>query len=323
MRAVFWPFFSQQDKRTGRVLTETCGDYKMCSWMAERLRIAGWDANVVTPDDVHVPSDNVAQRLQFHAPDARKAFADADVAIVHHDHMGFPLRQMFPELKIVQGCHVDPFEPWPQFAPLMKMAWDAADLVTVLSPSMRVDTKTRVSCWPMAFDEQLFAETDELKTIDVLFVNRASATNYTRHVEFLRQIDPDWRVLFTDPTRYMEHAGLVPVSQLLRDKTHGYRYALKASKVFVALNDNGHGGLSAREAIVSGCCPVALRCPGYERLLGEDWPYFVPSLDEIRETVNHALRDGWPANKSAVQAAARAESYQSTWPTVVRDLESL
>lgn len=328
MKVSFLPFFSMQDKRTGKFLYHKEGACTQFAFFADRVQSElGWATRVLLPDprlcvDYHaislrfpqsdvtvgyVPLDNRVQRMHWDTKLLLEATDGADVAVCQHEFLAIPLRVLRPKLRIVQWCIVDPVP-----RPLFDAAWDAADLVVHKYPA------GVGSVWPMAYDEakypQLPVGAGE-RTIDVLFLPRCSADNCTHHLEAVEA----GVKYFTDPTHYLkthpEGEGLEYVDR--------YSTALRSAKVVVSLREDAYGGVAIREAVRCGCVPVLLCTEAHERLAGSDWPLFVdrPEPTLIAETVCRALQ----ANVGCVEMQRRVaqESYQASWETVKRDLEAL
>lgn len=319
-----YPFYSQQDKRTGKFLLSTCGAAKQLSFLADRLASEmRWDVSVVLPmpwqtqdrnpfrcyaERVYIPADNAIQRIHWNTVELGRLMRGVDVAVCNHELMAIPMSAI-SKAKLVQMCSVAPDA-------MFVSAWDAADLVVAqgeyAASVVRGRTETPVTFWDMAYDEEAFRRTSSERPIDVLFVARCSASNYTHHLEFLDAMEQlsGLRVAFTDVTCYLRR--LRPNLEYTTD----YVDALFSSKVAVALNDNMYGGLSIREAVRAGCVPVMLDVPGYWDLVGRDWPFLVDRLDGIADVVRRAVISG-------VAAPAPKGSYQDAWPRIREDMETL
>lgn len=330
MKVSFFPFFSMQNKRTGRFLFHQEGACAQLAFLASRIDAEfGWSTEVFLPDPRlcanyhaislsfprsevttgYVPSDNRVQRIHWDTEALRVAVEGADIAVCQHEFLSIPLRALRPSLKIVQWCVVDPVP-----LRLFQAAWDAADLVVFKHPSGMGTT------WPMAYDETEFPQVpagDGERSIDVLFLPRCSADNCTHHLEFIQACGE--RAVFTDPTNYLK---IRPEGSGLK-YADDYRTALRASKVVVSLRRDAYGGVAVREAVRCGCVPVLLRTDAHERLAGSDWPLFVERADPecIAEVVERALRTS--VDCAEMHRRVAQESYQSSWGAVKRDLEAL
>lgn len=334
MRLTIAPFYSQQDKRTGQFLLKTCGARKQLSWLASRIHEElDWSTRVYVPENVgdcafpwgwSTPNisvascipDNAVEQVHWDVPFLRQFFKDADIALLNHELLAIPVRRLFPKLKIVQMCSVRPDTA------LFAEAWRCADLVVVQSETMAKyvakSVVAQVSVWPLAFDDGDVAwrHTCE-RDVDVLFVQRCSVTNYTKHLEFLEamKLMGNLRVAFTDVTGYLRKQR----PELEYSTPDSYYQYLARSKVAVALNDNLAGGLSIREACRAGCTPVVLDAPCYNELVGDDYPYRIFRVDSAIELADVIA--------TAVEQPKRVDvshlSYQASWPQVKADLEKL
>ena len=161
---------------------------------------------------------------------------------------------------------------------------------------------------------------DTPRDIDVLFLPRCSATNYTYHEQFLGALTDlqPLRTVFADPTKYLQHMG--PLG--LEFAPYPYPELLWHCRTAVAFQDNGYGGLAIREAVRAGCVPVLLDCGCYKEWAGYNWPCLTSlNAPDIRRAVDEALHI---ARSSAyVLPDVRADSYQSTWHAARRHLEAL
>lgn len=326
MKIAIWPFYSQQDKSTGKFLLNTCGAAKQLSWLARKFTAEGWGVRVAVPwhtDEVtpfppecaRVKADmfpcNAIEQVRWDVRELDNVFRGCDVALLNHELLAIPVRRLFPKLKIVQMCSVRPDSA------MFKVAWDSADLVVAQSQTARMAfrpfTATPISVWPLAFNEQDTFAPYKNRDVDVLFVQRCSVTNYTHHEEFLQAMElmHGLRVAFTDVTEYLRKTH--PHLEYSTPET--YKQYLARSKVAVALNDNLYGGLSIREACRAGCTPVVLDAPCYHELVGERYRHFVRELkpENIADAVHTALDEPRAVDVSS-------ESYQASWPVVKRDL---
>lgn len=339
MRVALFPFHSQKDKRSGAVQTTTCGSTKQASFVARKLREAGHSVAALCAngyfnsmfEDCHrvpafVPSDNYQYRHHWDWRELMDTASGADAAICWHEHLAIPLRAMFPELRIFQLCAVKP-DPSDMFL----AAWRRATKVVVQTETMSRTVQAmmhpvgmaNVLVWPMCWDEERIGRgcvPRHSRDIDVLFVQRCSATNYTHHKEFLAAMPQmqHLRVAFVDVTRYLrkERPDLEYV------EPEGYLDALQRSKVAIALNDDGFGGQAIREAIACGCLPVVKHAECYFELCGGSWPFVVWSdFGNLANVIGEAVA---AANANFVCGAplrnALAQSYQRTWPTIAEDL---
>lgn len=302
----------------------TCGNAKQLAFIQRAVKTElRWVTSAALPDlgvgnpffrivaePVSSVLDNPSQRVHWNVKDLVRVCGGADIVVTSHEFLAIPLRRLFPKLKIVQMCNVAPDDS------LFQLAWESADLVvvqgqyakTVIAPM----TYTPVETWELAYDEDDFLIDPVEKDVDVCFVLRCSATNYTHHEEFLDSLKymPNYRTVFTDVTGYLRRQR----PELTYSTPETYIKTLMRSRVAVALNDNMYGGLATREAARAGCSLVCLDAPCYRELKGA---YFT-SLDprDIARTVRTALLSPSPVDVSKA-------SYQAAWPVVKSSLEKI
>lgn len=307
MQVTLWPFWSQQDKRTGEFL-QTCGNVKQLVALGEELRRRGHKAQLVTPQLVKMLPNNPVQRVHWDCEQIDRLTYGSDVLVTNHEYLAIPARVVAPRLKIVQMCNVAPDDP------LFTAAFNAADMVVAQGnyarQCMQQMTRTPVVTWPLAYDEDNFGRAPALRDIDVLFLQRCSANNCTHHEEFLRQMKPYWKVVFTDVTNFLKRSR----PDLAYSTPATYYDVLHRSKVVVSMHNSWYGGISIREACRAGCTPVVLRNSAYAELVGYDWPYFTDTTD-IAETVDRAL--------TAPRTVRVDESYQKWAPHAAETLRWL
>jgi len=238
---VLYPFYSQQNKETGKFLFRSCGSTKMLRFIGEQLlrdgltekirfaapdsRLWGDDLSSVVPIEwiveCEIPPNNRLQRLTWPVRYWDPIFNGADLVFNMHELIGWPLKNLYPATRVISMFTVAPTgEPWPWMTPLINLGLLHSDLVTVPSEVMAryVKSKTRdsgsmvvPSTWPLSFDREqldylLSLPPSGRRPMDFLFVFRASASNYTHHREFvqaLRLIKKPRRIAFTDTTRYL------------------------------------------------------------------------------------------------------------------------
>lgn len=369
-----YPFYGRQNKETGRFLVRSSGTSKIAGWLARQMvDDLGWKARMLLPLEelcedepfysldgvdavrVRVPASNAEQRLHWSPRDWGELVDGCDGLLSVHETIAWPIRCLHPRLRIAQITEVPPGEAFAQMDALYPLAWRAADLNAVPSRAFAdlVERETtaggafawqmptlRPRVWPLAYDERLFAAGDAEhaateRDIDVLFLPRASSTNYTRHLQFveacrrLRARGSKLSVWFTDVTRYLRRSGeadgigarFAPEP----DSQDAYRALLRRSKVVVALRSNLYS-MPVREAIRSGAFPVLASDPGYFDLVGADWLWAVDADDpgDIADGIQRAFADGlWGSSlaravRPAVDAAVARESFQSAWSRAVR-----
>jgi len=247
-RIAFLPFFSQQDKQSGKFLLHSCVATKHIMFMARKIHEElGWKIRLLVPPlkdcqtlpdwdgtgdmfDVHeapIPPENMAQRLEWYPHRWSTLFKDVDILFTSHELIGWAIKGAYPKMKVVQQHNLSPETAWPWMRPLFDLNYSAVDLLTCLSPTMqRFICKEslrseRVRLWPFAWNvQQLKDPTWSTKwgvhrDIDLLFVLRGSGTNYSHHVEFitalkvLRETGWQGKVYFPDQTRYLTENKLL------------------------------------------------------------------------------------------------------------------
>lgn len=330
MNVGFWPFFSQRDKQTGVIRVDTCGASKQAQFLMTAFAAEGHTCTTLSPrigafrDAVEclydVPATNPLQRIHWPMAALDAAFRHCDAVIAHHDYAAFPLSVIAPKARVFQVCAVKPDDR------MFQVAWDRAYRVVVQTETMRKllhpeQTLTETTVWPMCWNEaEIAPHFGGSRPIDVLFVQRCSSTNYTRHEEFLKAMMsmPKLRVAFVDVTRYLRTQR--------RDLEYvpDYVEALRSSKVAIALNNDGFGGQAIREAIVSGCTPVCLNVACYRELCGESWPYFC-TMNTIATVCKQAVHDVCEERTPRVSVPycnAVEQSYQRVAPRVLEEVLS-
>lgn len=349
MRVVLYPFFSQQDKVAGKFRLASDSGVKLYRYMARRMQERGWDVSMVLPHPMQcvdegfnpgccvlyppypVALSNLDRRCQWH-PDWLKTIAHkCDLFMTQHEFLAIPLRILEPQLRIVMECGIKPETAWPSCAGLFQLAWRAASMVHCnseeLARMVRAGGAAKAVLWQFAYNEALIGDCTGTRDVDVVFPARASETEYSNHTAFMEAVAPTaLNVVMTDPTSYLRRHGtsrFVTPSPLNGEE---YRATLRRSKVVVSLTRNGYGGYAFREAIASGCVPVALREPEYVDLLGTEWPYYAESLqpNSIRSAVEHALACGWStvpaATQNSIAERLKESSYGGAWQKALHDL---
>ena len=382
IRVVIQPFCSQQDKESHRFLLDADVTAQISRFLAASLKRDGFDVCLALPGQeqcdypawseqfeifkVYTPPGNRNQRLHFDPVSIRAMLDGCDLFITHNEIKAINLRQVVsPTLKIVHFNHLLPLGEWKWIEALQVGSWNAADLVVFLAPSLKDFAEAaslrcgynpkamNMVVWPMVFDESHVypRHIRSPGNVDLLFVQRCSANNYTHHREFLGALsvlrnEYQWkgRVVFTDPTHYLELNWArecdasgpkdLGIEFARCENRRDYYELLHQAKLAIAMmRDDLHGGVAIREAIATGCLPVLLDEPCYLNLLGEDavnWPFLVPkSLRpcEIARVVHQALRsqEQWQNNDPLDAALARirarvdTESYQKAWQRLVRE----
>jgi hypothetical protein len=356
MNVTLYPFFSQQDKRTNNFRLDSDSGVKLYAFMAEKFVERGDTVFFVLPQEYQCATDvalhkdvtvlrppfvlspnNLDRRLQWE-PSWLRNVAKTDLLLTQHEFLAYPLRCLAPKLRIIMECGIRPETAYQETAAMFELAWNAASLIhcnsQTLAQSVSQQTNTPTTEWQFAYDERDLHPGKPIvdRKIDVLFPSRASSTSYSNHELFIQAMTTvACSVLMTDPTNFLRHTnrvqdGWLPKNPLVKSQ---YYNTLGDSKVVVGLTDNGYGGYAFREAIASGCIPVALRCPEYEELLTPDWPYLVADKDPelLRRTVIDALNSRWGAIptklRMKVQYKIMEGSYETAWKRAAADMRRL
>lgn len=327
--------FPTQDKVAGRFLLKQCGAMKQMSWVANRLAselgasirfaVPNLSNSADWPQGVeHVLCDmslcNSIERIRWAPQELLRMFTGCDLAILQHEFLAIPLRRMFPKLRIIQLLQCNPDDR------LFKEAWTSADLMAVQSEMARQHVASTAwaaltTVWPLSYDADSPCDANRFRDVDILFVQRCSASNYTHHEEFLRTLpllqQTGRRVVFTDVTRYLRktHPDLAYLEYTTPDTFQDY---LERSKVVVSFHNTLYGGESIRHACRAGATPVVLCTPAYVEMCGSNYPHFVYELSpqSIYDTCMRAI-----ANPRTVDVTK--DSYQAAWPTIKRDVQEL
>lgn len=389
MRIVIQPFMSQQSKTDGKFLIESEVTTQISRFLASMLKHAGQDVFLIVPDardcDGGVypdwlksfstfprtfPIQNKNQRLEFDPVFMQAALNKADLFITHHELMAWKVRKLMGDkIKIIHFNHLMPLGDWEWMEPVQVLSWSAADLTVFLAYNLARFAKIRASVkgfenlntriWPLVYDENMIRprEVQDPADVDLLFVQRCSASNYTKHKEFISAVSilrmkykSSARVMFTDPTGYLEQNQILesPLGVAMDELDIHYAHAktredyfrlLNRSKVAVAMMTKDlHGGVAIREAIATGCLPVMLDEPCYNQMLHpyeSAWPYmirqpirtleFATLLYDILEKQSKWLTRHDLANvQKRIQSTVLRESYQKAWDDAVwPDISSL
>ena len=334
----YYPFFSQQDKRSGKFLLESDSGVKLYAYMA---RHSPWDVRFVLPPEEQceggvdvgcdvlrsppLAPDNLDRRLQWDPPWLRRV-ADCDLVLTQHEFLPIPLGAL-GRARVALEVGIRPTTAWPETAGLFPLAWAAADLVHCNSATLARELRGRgvaARVWEFGYDDAVAVPRHVHRDVDVLFNSRCSATGYTHHGAVLAALSSlPLRCVATDPTSYVRSRGghaCVPATPLTRDE---YVDLLHRSKVVVGTADNGYGGYAFQEAVAAGCLPVALRRSEYEDLLGSGWPYLC-ELSELRRCIASACERMWSGvDASRLSARIARCSYSEAWTVARGDLEAL
>jgi len=322
MRIGFYPFYSQQDKYTGLFKQRTCGNAKQLAYIANVMRTEGHQCVAMVPQgacdtplfrcetrDARLPLANPEQRLHWDVHMLKYMFHDCDVAVTNHEYMAIPLRALFPKLKIVQFCPVQPDSL------LFTEAHAAANLIVVRTPYQKSAlANANVAVWPMMYDEAEFLGVKRGEPLyQMCFLPRCSANNATNHTEFLAAIrDQQWRTIFTDVTGYLR----MRCPELVYCNTRTYIQTLHESQLVVSLYDSWSGQMGLCEAIRAGCTPVVMRTDANVKFFGHAYPYFVDrDLHVLRHVLSLALALPRPQLPDVSQV-----SFQACTQTIVESL---
>lgn len=380
MRVVIQPFMSQQSKQSGKFLIESEVTTQISRFIASMLRHEGHQVFFILPNVYDceggypdwlsmfpvisrtVPSVNKNQRLNFDAAMMHAVLNKADLFITHNELVAWKARQIVGDkVKIIHFNHLMPIGDWKWMEPVQVASWSSADLSVFLAPNLERVARIRASMkgyenlnmqvWPLVYDANMIKEraVQDSADVDILFVQRCSASNYTYHKEFISAVqvlrhgyDYHGRIMFTDPTRYLEMNEILesPLGVHIPELDIQYAHAasreeyfklLNRSKVAVAMMTKDlHGGVAIREAIATGCLPVVLDEPCYNQMLHPyqtDWPYmvrqpirtleFATLLYDIlqKQVLWESSRDLWTVHQK-IRAKVLQESYQRAWEDV-------
>lgn len=330
------PFFSQQNKDGSHLrgfLTKSCSISNINLSMAEQLKDAGHNVHILWPRgdvdqvpkgirrwEAEIPYDNKFQRISFQGEIHRdiSAYFRPDIIISHHELQSWNLRQAYgPDVKIIQFNHMLPIGDWEFMGEQQILSWNAADLVVCLSDRIKrkiesSGCKTYVEVWPYVFPQIVLEKPSGDRDIDIIFPQRCSASNYSRHMEFLDalmalrltgQTFNMPKVVFTDSTKYLSSQNqkilLKDVSsniEIQRGETREeYFNLLRRSKFAVGMIEKDfHGGIAIREAISAGCIPILGNSPALDDIGKKAKDYFRVSdaadVTEYVDTLTRALR---------------------------------
>lgn len=342
MNIAFLPYYSQQDKVTGKFRINTDSPVKFYSFMARELAKLGHDVTFYVPHSnqcvdilpidsvvgckIHYTGKNLPlcnKTRRFHWDTAWLSSLHHDMLITSHEYIAIPLKILRPTMKVIVECGFEPESSFPGANQLFPVAWSMADLVHCsnahLADMVENGSDGTPVVWRLGYDVEIAKPRNVSRYIDVLFSARASSTNYTNHNIFIDALRGEpYKVLMTDQTNYLRRTGECPIEWLPERPLVGEAYIdmLHRSKVVVGLMENGYGGHAFREAIACGCIPVALNIPEYRELLGEDYPFLCSrAAVSIRSAIEDALRFG-----TQMQSSVTKYSYQAAWPGILRDI---
>jgi len=362
------PFFSQQDKTDGHFLLQSCCTTQIARFLALALtRFSCYTVRAVVPDPkqisglspiwpcqtypVTIPRNNHDQRSNFPAEKIYPLLQDSTILISQHELLSTKIRYRFPALKIIQLNYMHPLGDWTWMTDLQVQSWRASDYIAFISSlhrehalSLAPDIADRALVWPLTYDVTYFPDKIPVvnRDIDILFGQRCSQSNYTHHREFLQAIrllqNSNWhgKVAFTDTTRWLEKFepelldGL-DVTFLHATDRLSYAKILARTKCAIAMMEQDlHGGIAIREAIISGAIPLLLDTPAYRELLGPaaaNWPGFVTTdpkniAEKIRLLVGSKLNKSaiYVADYKSIRQRVQRESYQSVFLNHVHPL---
>lgn len=340
MKIAVQPFFSQQNKATGKFLLDGCLTVRISLFLANKLREEGCDVTVFLPypnqceewsgTDVPAayrrvpqgPFSNKLQRLDFAAQWFECELKDTDLLLTCNELSPAKVRHVF-DGKIALLNNLFPMGGWEWMEQLQRESWCVADCNAFMSEFIRSAVGAPDDfVWPLVYDATKIRASAK-KDVDVLFVQRCSVNNYTHHLEFLEALPrlQGLNAVFADPTGYLEKSRPdLNYAHAFGDK---YYELLSKTKVVVALMTGDiHGGTSTREAIVSGANPVLLRYPHYQDLARND--SFQGFCDLTSDSIVAAVRRQLDAPQDAsILDRVSKESYQATWPQVWKDIQCL
>lgn len=353
MRVTLYPFFSQQCKVTRRFRLDSDSGVRLYEHLGRTLRAFGHSVTIVTPPHhqcntmlrtpltQHVlpelELDNLDRRLQWLPSAWRWLAQQTDLLLTQHEHLPYVMRCLGYTGKLVMEVGMRPETAY-STQDLFPLNWKACDLIHCNSHQLASELAMyhgvrNTTVWTYAFDDVLAAPQDMPKTIDVLFNARASATDYSNHKLFVREVQqvlaerPGLQVRCTDPTGYLRKSGDCPQEwvygvPLAREE---YVDVMQRARVVVSLTDNGYGGYAYREAMACGAVPVVPNMPEYVELLGHDWPYVchVGTPGSVAKAIVRALDGGRPPQWADAWNRLMLSSYTNTSLRARRDLEEL
>lgn len=378
MRVVIQPFMSQQSKQDSKFLIESEVTTQISRFLATMFRQEDAQVYLILPDARDcvdgrypdwvnkfpvlprtIPQVNKIQRLDFDASFMYAALHKTDLFITHNELVAWKVRQLIGDkIKIIHFNHLMPMGDWEWMEPVQVASWGSADLTVFLAHNLERFARVKASVkgyenlqfrvWPLVYDATMIVprEVQDPADVDLLFVQRCSASNYTLHKEFISAVyvlrskyDFKGRIMFTDPTRYLEMNEIresptgVHIPELGIEYAHAasradYFKLLNKTKVAIAMMTNDlHGGVAIREAIATGCLPVVLDVPCYNQMLHPHesaWPYIVRQPIRTLEfaTLLYDIlqkQDMWGSRYDLqivhrkIREKVLQESYQSAW----------
>lgn len=340
MKFLIWPFYGQQDKLTNKFKLVTCADMQWCRFIQSKLLALGHNVTFITPLEKQCADPLPEQRIAINMPTCNRerrlwwphtavyAASNSDVVLCMHDTAGYKLKQL-TKARVVQflPAFMDA-APWCQDLHLFKAAWEHADLCVTYGVQAAYTARCHglnPVVWGQAYDDREYPQVpmqSGTRDIDLLFVCRASATNYTFHKEFIDAVPKGKRVIYVDVTNYMRQQKLVPEDQLFVKSTQAaFHDLLLRSKYAVSLRDDDYGGFSIRQAVRCGAYPVLLETEAYKSMAGVDWPLFC-SIAGLKDDLHFALETTPTHSQEAVLISNVAkESYQQGWLRAKEDLK--
>jgi hypothetical protein len=236
MKVAILPFFSSQDKETGKFLLEKCCTTQISGFLARKFLEMGCEVKVSIPGSTsikeierifpdgakfmvskHIFNNNLIQRLEFNAAEMGEFLMDVDLVISHNEINSARLRRLMPfGAKLIQFNHLLPVGVNEWMREEQVASWRACDGVVFLSDLLRniayqqtVVTIPKFMVWPMVYSE--FEARRFLGKIDVmadrpftfLFPHRASSNNYTHHREFIEGFEKFYQNL-ASPVKKMQ-----------------------------------------------------------------------------------------------------------------------
>jgi glycosyltransferase involved in cell wall biosynthesis len=174
----------------------------------------------------------------------------------------------------------------------------------------------------------------------VVFLNRMSDNNYTRHLEFIAAVNllaetvRDYRVVFANPSQKIPWERLEQSTTNVlkwRDRAltrQEYFALLMTADVSVHLYENElYGGCAHREAVHAGAKIVCPRVNEYAQIHGPNWPWYCDVTPQsIAEAIGSAINNTNSNDNSKLLESARQNCYnmsafENVASQVVADIE--
>lgn len=177
----------------------------------------------------------------------------------------------------------------------------------------------------------------EKKTI--LFLNRMSPTNYTRHIEFIDAVNllyeqrRDFQVIFTNPSQKIswdwlkkEVKPIYIYSEKILNRKEYVRLLWKSGISIHLYTKELYGGCSNREAIYTNNIVITPKVYEYFSIQRDDYPFYVKKdLTNLIEILNKALDSNFIETKHHLEIKKRNtnSSYEVVSKRIIEDIDKL